>query len=219
MKETKTMKVSQTNGRALPPALAIEEEHALIRRAAAGEIAAQERLLAQYKGMIVKESRQPYLQNAALAADAPGIATLAFLEAIRTYDAGRGIQFAGYAASRVHMALYVAFRRERRLWNTTTHPEQSFDAGDVWERIGGVTNVAEPVDEGVCRRLLLRQAIAELTAREKKILRLIYFEEATTTKIAKLMNVTHQAISFAKKKILNKLRISITRGEESLAPI
>ena len=59
--------------------------------------------------------------------------------------------------------------------------------------------------------------MAVLTPREKQILRLIYFEEATLTKIAQLLNVTHQSVSKAKKKILNKLRIFIGNGEEALA--
>ena len=200
-----------------PAFLPEEEELALIRRAAAGDEEAQERLLAQYMGLIVKESRQRYLRNAGLSDDAPSIASLAFLEAIRDFDASRGIHFAGFAASRVHTALYNAFRRERRRWDRETHPDQSADSGGFWERYGGAAERKDAEDEAACRRLLLREAMAVLTPREKQILRLIYFEEATLTKIAQLLNVTHQSVSKAKKKILNKLRISIGNGEEALA--
>ena len=190
--------------------LPTEAENAWIRRAAAGDRAAQERLLAQYEGLIVKESRQPYLR-AALAADAPSIARLAFLEA------SRGVHFAAFAASRVHAALYNAFRRARKLWERETHPDQNADACRFWERYGGAQDRADAEDERTCRRIVLQQAIATLSEREKKILRLLYLEDMKVTKLAELLHVTHQAVSFAKKKILRKLRIFMEGGEAAPA--
>ncbi len=196
--------------------LPTEAENAWIRRAAVGDRGAQERLLAQYEGLIVKESRQPYLR-AALAADAPSIAQLAFLEAIRDFDASRGVHFAAFAASRIHAALYNAFRRARKLWERETHPDQNADAGSFWERYSGAADRADAEDERTCRRIVLQQAIATLSEREKKILRLLYFEDMKVTALAELLHVTHQAVSFAKKKILRKLRIFMEGGKAAPA--
>ena len=105
-------------------ALTKAEEDALITRAVRGEAQAMAEMHARYRGLIVSEAHASYLRNAALAADAENIAVLAFIEALHDYDPKHGAPFAGFVKARVHHALYTEFRRERRLWERTCHPEQ-----------------------------------------------------------------------------------------------
>ncbi len=185
------------------------EEDALIRCAVRGEAQAMSEMLARYRGLIVNESHISYLRNAALAADAENIAVLAFIEALHDYDPKHGAPFAGFVRARVHHALYTEFRRERRLWERTCHPEQSADARDAWEHCGGTEDVAERADLRLLVRGLLENAMHRLTEREKKILSLHYFRDLTLRHIAILLGTSASAISKSKANLLKKLRAAV----------
>ena len=185
------------------------EEDALIRCAVRGEAQAMAEMHARYRGLIVSEAHASYLRNAALAADAENIAVLAFIEALHDYDPKHGAPFAGFVRARVHHALYTEFRRERRLWERTCHPEQSADVRDAWEHCGGTEDVAERADLRLLVRGLLENAMHRLTEREKKILSLHYFRDLTLRRIAVLLGTSASAISKSKANLLKKLRAAV----------
>ena len=184
------------------------EEDAVIARAVRGEAGAMAEMHARYRGLIVNESHASYLRNAALAADAESIALLAFIEALHDYDPKHGAPFAGFVKGRVHHALYTEFRRERRLWERTCHPEQDADVRDAWERCGGADDAAERADLRLLVRGLLRAAMHRLTEREKEILSLHYFRDLTLRHIAALLGTSASAVSKSKANLLRKLRES-----------
>ena len=183
-------------------ALTKAEEDALITRAVRGEAQAMAEMHARYRGLIVSEAHASYLRNAALAADAENIAVLAFIEALHDYDPKHGAPFAGFVRARV----YTEFRRERRLWERTCHPEQSAEGRDVWERCGGTEDMAERADLRLLVRGILRSVMHRLTEREKEILSLHYFRDLTLRRIAVLLGTSASAISKSKANLLKKLR-------------
>ena len=61
-------------------------EDKLIAQAAAGDHAAAATLYHHYEGLLIKESRQRYLAAMNLSEEAPGIARLAFYEAVKSWD-------------------------------------------------------------------------------------------------------------------------------------
>ena len=182
------------------------EEDVLIARAVRGEAGAMAEMHARYRGLIVAESRASYLRNAALAADAENIAVLAFIEALHDYDPKHGAPFAGFVKGRVHHTLYTEFRRERRLWDRTSHPEQAADGRDAWERCGGTESPTERADLRLLVRGLLRNVMHRLTEREKEILSLHYFRDLTLRRIAALLGTSASAVSKSKANLLRKLR-------------
>ena len=182
------------------------EEDVLIARAVRGEAGAMAEMHARYRGLIVAESRASYLRNAALAADAENIGVLAFIEALHDYDPKHGAPFAGFVKGRVHHALYTEFRRERRLWERTSHPEQTADGRDAWEHCGGTENPTECADLRLLVRGLLRNVMHRLTEREKEILSLHYFRDLTLRRIAVLLGTSASAVSKSKANLLRKLR-------------
>ena len=188
------------------PPLTKAEEDVLIARAVRGEAGAMAQMTARYRGLIVAESRASYLRNAALAADAENIAVLAFIEALHDYDPKHGAPFAGFVKGRVHHALYTEFRRERRLWDRTSHPEQAADGRDAWERCGGTESPTERADLRLLVRGLLRNVMHRLTEREKEILSLHYFRDLTLRRIAALLGTSASAVSKSKANLLRKLR-------------
>ena len=181
------------------------EEDAVIARAVHGEAAAMAEMHARYRGLIVSEAHASYLRNAALAADAENIAVLAFIEGLHDYDPRHGAPFAGFVRARVHHALYTAFRRERRLWERTCHPEQSAEGRDAWERCGGTEDMAA-VDLRLLVRGILHSVMHRLTEREKEILNLHYYRDLTLRRIAVLLGTSASAVSKSKANLLKKLR-------------
>lgn len=52
----------------------------------------------------------------------------------------------------------------------------------------------------------LYAAVQHLTDREKEVLKMVFVFDLKVTEIAKIMNVSHQAVSKTKLKALHKLR-------------
>ena len=177
------------------PPLPKAEEDALITRAMHGDAQAAAEMNARYRGLIIRESRASYLRNAALSADA-----------VHDYDPQHGAPFAAFAKTRIHTALYTEFRRERRLWERTSHPEQDAEGRDVWERCGGTDEPTACADLRLLVRGILARAMHRLTEREKKILSLHYFSDLTLRRIAALLGTSAGAVSKSKANLLRKLR-------------
>ncbi|SFT86361.1 RNA polymerase sigma factor, sigma-70 family [Selenomonas sp. GACV-9] len=185
-------------------------EDALIARAAAHDDAATSQLYTFYQGLLHKEAHQRYLAAAGLQDETEGIAALAFIEAIHSYDAARGVHFAAFLQRRVKDALYMAFCRLRRYLARTSHPDQDRTAdGDFWDLLISPARDARDPAATCPQRLLLRQAIQRLTAKEKQLLGLIYLYELPQKTIAAQLHVSHQYISKTRKHLLSKMRQSI----------
>lgn len=65
------------------------------------------------------------------------------------------------------------------------------------------------MEEEVVTHLALRQAMEELTDREKKIIFMRYFQNKTQTEIAKELGVSQVQISRLEKKVLKKMRSNL----------
>ena len=188
------------------PPLTKAEEDAVIARAVRGEAQAMAEMYGRYRGLIVNESHATYLRSPDLASEAESIAILALIEALHDYDPKHGAPFAGFVKARIHHALYTEFRRTRRLWERTYHPEQYADEPDAWERCGGVENGTERADLRLLVRGILRSVMHRLTAREKEILCLHYYRDLTLRRVAAVLGTSASAISKSKANLLRKLR-------------
>lgn len=195
------------SGRRRYPALAKAEEDALIARAVCGEAAAMAEMSGRYRGLIIAEAHASYLRRTEFAGDAENIAVLAFIEALHDYDPQHGAPFAPFVKTRIHTALYTEFRRERRRWERTCHPEQEEDGLRVWERIGGTEEMVEHADLRLLVRGILGRVMHRLTEREKEILSLHYFSDLTLRRIAALLGTSAGAVSKSKANLLRKLRM------------
>ena len=195
------------SGRRRYPALAKAAEDALIARAVCGEAAAMAEMSGRYRGLIIAEAHASYLRRTEFAGDAENIAVLAFIEALHDYDPQHGAPFAPFVKTRIHTALYTDFRRERRRWERTCHPEQEEDGLRVWERIGGTEEMAEHADLRLLVRGILGRVMHRLTEREKEILSLHYFRDLTLRRIAAILGTSASAVSKSKANLLRKLRM------------
>lgn len=68
--------------------------------------------------------------------------------------------------------------------------------------------------EKIIERITLEEAIGKLDEKEKKIIKMRYFEEKTQSEIAKILNMTQVQISRVEKKILFKLKKEMCNCEK-----
>ena len=61
-------------------------------------------------------------------------------------------------------------------------------------------------DGGVVDRILLKELLCKLEARERQLIVLRYFQDKTQSEIAKLLGVSQVQVSRLESRILNKLR-------------
>ena len=145
------------------------DEDKLIAQAAEGNEKATAILYHHYEGLLIKESRERYLAAMNLSDEAPGIARLAFYEAIKSYDATRGIHFAAYLQRQVRGTLYTEFKRQRRYLSRTTHPDQTAteeqNFWDVYEDSASLLHITHQSITKAKKRLLthLHQTISQPT--------------------------------------------------------
>lgn len=190
--------------------LAPAAEAALIARAADGESSALMEVVERYAPLVRRASRERYLRAVAPLDELESIARLAIIESVHSYDAATGVQFAGYAARRVHDALYNEFRRARRDWERTSRPDQTESAASFWETHGGTVDDSATPAAITERRGLVAQATAILTPEERRLLQLIYWSNLPLRQIAPLLQKSHQALAKSKKRLLERMRTALS---------
>ena len=68
----------------------------------------------------------------------------------------------------------------------------------------------ENMEEKILETMALKQALEELSGKEKKLIRMRYFQNKTQTEISKVFGVSQVQISRLEKKILKKMKKSFT---------
>lgn len=174
----------------------------LVENAAAGNEAAMEELFARFEGMLMKAAHQRHLLR--VAEDALAEAQMSFLQAVKGYDAARGIPFEGWAKAKVYGDLRSFFRRERLHWQREVMPEAPAGSEEesFWDRLQ-----APAQDECLFAvRELLRQAMTILSEQQRKLLELIFFEDKSQKEAAAVLGMTQQSAAVLKKRALSRLR-------------
>ena len=182
--------------------MTIEEERELLAAAAAGDEEAMARLFEAYRGLLVRAAHLSKVWT--VAEDAMGVAEVEFLQAVRGYDAARGVNFAAYAKSAVYAGVHQFFRRELRHWQHEFVPfDGDEDAPSVWDL------VADERDEMGNWELSedVRRAFALLSKSEEKVVRLVFLRGVTQRRAAELLSVRPQTVNDAKKRAIRKLKV------------
>lgn len=111
-----------------------------------------------------------------------------------------GKAFINYAKKCLKHARKDYYRKENReLYRLTFLSDLPFDIG-----ILGIPSHLYPSEDYIL--LLQASTKLKLSANEKKILFMKFFEDKTDKEIAKALGVSRQAVSKSKSQLLNKLR-------------
>ena len=185
----------------------LQEENELIRLARQGNTAACEKLLTAYTGLL-KNMHHRYAHTPSgklLYDDMQGILQLAFVEAIYAFEPARGINFAAFLQSRLHGAIYKAFKNTCSYSKHTAHPTLP-DNDDRFAYFDSLENHHPSPERQLIAQEKLQTILKELTAAEKELLHLIYVRELPQKAAARLLNITPQAVSKRKRNLITKIK-------------
>ena len=185
----------------------LQEENELIRLARQGSTAACEKLLTAYTGLL-KNMRHRYANTPSgklLEDELQGILQLAFMETIYAFEPARGINFAAFLQSRLHGAIYKAFKNTCSYSKHTAHPTLP-DSDDHFAYFDSLENHHPSPERQLIAQEKLQNILKKLTAAEKKLLHLIYVRELPQKAAARLLNITPQAVSKRKRNLISKIK-------------
>lgn len=180
-----------------------EEWNELLRRAKQGEKDTQEEILNRLRPLIIN-SIQRYYNRRELYEELIQEGDLCILECIESFDIEKKVYFLGY----VKLQLRYLYLNK----NTVKYyPSLNIMVGErkSEELINTIPSNKTTGPEDMMRLELhedLKQAITQLTARQRKIVYLFYVERKSITAIAKDFGVSYRTIVNTKTRALGKLR-------------
>ena len=181
--------------------MTISEEMRLLSAAAEGDAEATEELFRAYRGLLLRAAHLAKVQT--VAEDALAVAEEEFLRAVRSYDAGRGVNFAAYAKSRVYTGVHQFFRRELRHWQHEFVPMEVDGEGvSFWESLADEGDAMGNWELGED----LRRAFAGLSETERRVLELTFLKGVTQKRAAQLLFVRPQTVNKTRLRAVRKLR-------------
>lgn len=197
-----------------PKPLSAKEEQEYLEKAAAGDLEARNILIERNLRLVAHIMKKYYAQTSDQE-DLISIGTIGLIKAVSTFDAGKGIRLATYAARCVENEILMHFRSQRKSasdLSLSDYIETGKDGtalslmdvvcqdDDMFDRISSREDVR-----------LLRQYMGEvLDDREQKVLTLRYGldgkEPLPQREVAQQCNISRSYISRIEKKALEKLR-------------
>ena len=197
-----------------PKPLSAKEEQEYLEKAAAGDLEARNILIERNLRLVAHIMKKYYAQTSDQE-DLISIGTIGLIKAVSTFDAGKGIRLATYAARCVENEILMHFRSQRKSASDVSlsdYIETGKDGtalslmdvvcqdDDLYDRISSREDVR-----------LLRQYMGEvLDDREQKVLTLRYGldgkEPLPQREVAQQCNISRSYISRIEKKALEKLR-------------
>ena len=126
-------------------------------------------------------------------------------QAIYAFEPARGINFAAFLQSRLHGAIYKAFKNTCSYSRHTAHPTLP-DGDDHFAYFDNLENHHPSPERQLLAREKLQNIVKELTAAEKELLHLIYVRELPQKAAAQLLNITPQAVSKRKRNLITKIK-------------
>lgn len=180
-----------------------KENLKLIRKAKSGEQEAIEKLIEQNMKLI-------YSINSKYGRTEDGIqeGILGLYRAIDTYDEGYNVKFSTHAYKHIYKYIKNFFDGER--YKTTVHYSRRIKSGKI-EYSGQVEFMEEITEqvraENIDTKVFINTLIAEnCNDKEKKFIKLLYYEGKIEADIARELNISRQAVNQFKNHILQKLR-------------
>ena len=195
---TSTESAAAGQGTAQRYALTIDEERALIARAQQGDRAAMERIVTQYRPLVLAAGHRRAAQ--AFADDAVQAAAEELVRTIYAYDTSRSVPFASYAKPRVHGAVSHLLTKNVRSWQRECATDEPDDLDRVPDlRTGDAYEAAEA-------RATLAPLLAVLTDDERRVLHLLYYRGLSTYAAARELGWSQSKVCQRKKAALAKMK-------------
>ena len=197
-----------------PKPLSAKEEQEYLEKAAAGDLEARNILIERNLRLVAHIMKKYYAQTSDQE-DLISIGTIGLIKAVSTFDAGKGIRLATYAARCVENEILMHFRSQRKSASDVSLSDY-IETGKDGTALSLMDVVCQ--DDDMFDRIssredvrLLRQYMGEvLDDRVQKVLTLRYGldgkEPLPQREVAQQCNISRSYISRIEKKALEKLR-------------
>ena len=197
-----------------PKPLSAKEEQEYLEKAAAGDLEARNILIERNLRLVAHIMKKYYAQTSDQE-DLISIGTIGLIKSVSTFDAGKGIRLATYAARCVENEILMHFRSQRKSASDVSLSDY-IETGKDGTALSLMDVVCQ--DDDMFDRIssredvrLLRQYMGEvLDDREQKVLTLRYGldgkEPLPQREVAQQCNISRSYISRIEKKALEKLR-------------
>ena len=202
------------SGSSFPRPLRAEEERACLEQAAAGDMAARNRLI-EHNLRLVAHIIKKYYAAAGDQDDLISIGVIGLIKAIRTFDPSKNTRLATYAARCVENEIFMHFRTLRRVSCevSLSEPIDTDCEGNTLELMD-ILSSEEDMFENLLKSdkiTLLRAYLqSELDAREREIMILRYGlnerRPLTQRETAERLGISRSYVSRIEKAAIEKLR-------------
>ena len=152
--------------------------------------------------------------------DLISIGTIGLIKAVNTFDAGKNIRIATYAARCIENEILMFLRRSSRVKNEVSLDEPlntDWDGNELLlsDILGTEPDAVYQEIEGGIERRLIDDAIALLPAREKQIISMRFglsgYQEHTQKQVADILGISQSYISRLEKRIIRRIRSDIQK--------
>ncbi|HHU05486.1 MAG TPA: RNA polymerase sporulation sigma factor SigE [Clostridiales bacterium] len=198
----------------LPPPLDKDEEAELLVELAQGSQSAKQTLIERNLRLVVYISRR--FENTGInIEDLISIGTIGLIKAINTYDNDKNIKLATYASRCIENEILMYLRKTNNQKTEVSFDEPlntDWDGNELLlsDILGTESDmIMRPIEDDV-DRMLLMQALAKLSEREKNIIVMRFglggTKELTQKEVADLMGISQSYISRLEKRIILRLK-------------
>lgn len=203
----------------LPPPLKGQQEAEVLSKMEQGDEGAKQCLIEHNLRLVVYISRR--FENTGVdLEDLISIGTIGLIKAVGTYRSDRNIKLATYASRCIENEILMHIRKISNLKNEVSldEPINMDSEGNelLLSDILGTEEdlVARPLEDLVDLEVL-RQALEELTVREREIVMMRYgiggYKELTQKEVARKMGISQSYISRLEKRIMQRLKKEMIR--------
>ena len=203
----------------LPPPLKGGEEQLALEALERGEESAKQRLIEHNLRLVVFISRR-FENTGIYLEDLISIGTIGLIKGINTYRLDKNIKLATYASRCIENEILMYIRKTANQKTEISLDEpinMDYDGNELLlsDILGTDENVVTGALEDDVDIQILRQALRELSPREREIMQMRYGlegqKELTQKEVAKVMGISQSYISRLEKKIMHRLKKELIR--------
>ena len=197
-----------------PPALSAKKEAELLEKYYAGDIEAKNTLIEHNLRLVAHIVKKYYTSNCDQD-DLISIGTIGLIKAVSTFNSGKGIRLATYAARCIENEILMYFRNQKKVAQDVyiSDPIDTDKDGNTLTLIDIIaddSDVVEEIETKVRIEKLRTLLTTKLDKREKQIISMRYGlngqKELTQREIAKKLGISRSYVSRIETATLKKLK-------------
>ena len=203
-----------TTKSSFPPALTPEEEQALLKKLAAGDDDARDKLI-EHNLRLVAHIAKKYTTRGRDADDLISIGTIGLIKAVGSFDANKGRTLSAFAARCIENEILMQFRAQKKTSQdiSVNEPIDTDSEGNPLTLMD-IISTEDEIVEDIYKITMLKKLSTEVgrikDPREKSIIMMRYgldgMRPMTQLEVSKKLNISRSYVSRIEKKALKELR-------------